>query len=581
MAYTKTYWYLKSGGWSAVAAWAATTGYLAGQWTRQTAPSTGQERCFVCVFAGTSGGSEPTWGITRGLKTTDNTVIWQECTGIPGPNGDVINTSNWTTVKNTAVSLGQVIKDNAATTYFICTTAGTASNGAEPTWNTTAGQTTADGTVTWTSIGAISGYLTPFQYSFARQQSPSGSGFMLAGETCYISNNHVETQSTGMTIANTNGTAPLPLIFLCVNDSVAPPATLATTGTVTTTGNSGLTISGYVYINGITYSCATGATQATLSLSGQGVILDTCSLILGASGAGNIGLSQNSNVTLLNGAMTFGNTGSNILLGTTLFGTGPFLFTIKGGSIAASGSVPTTLFINTTTAESGVYTVQDCDLSTLSGTLVNLSAFNASGIFYIHDCKINASVTPTAGAFLNPYQGLFLMANCDSGSTNYKHYYQTYGGKITQSTSIYNNSGASNGITNLSWQIISTANTTFTTPFATEVFDCQWNDSTGSGKTATIELTCASTLNNNDIWLEIEYSGTSGNPKGVLISSRMAWFGTPTVLTSSASSWTGALANTYKIAVSLTPQLKGPIKAIVYVAKPSLTVNINPMITIT
>src|SRR6185436_9576783 len=74
--------YVGSTKWTAVAAWAVTTAYTVGQLVRQNAvPSVGSERVFLCIQAGTSGGSEPTWNLTMGSITTDSTVVWKEVTG--------------------------------------------------------------------------------------------------------------------------------------------------------------------------------------------------------------------------------------------------------------------------------------------------------------------------------------------------------------------------------------------------------------------------------------------------------------------------------------------------------------------
>ena len=181
MALVDNAWYVNYGdgsttGYYAITKWATGTAIAAGALRRQnTTPSVGNERVFVCIVAGTTHATtEPTWTVTRGGKTTDNTVTWQECTGIAALNGDATNTPSWTIsatppggVKNTAVTLGRVIKRNNGASYQICTTAGTAGNGAEPAFSNTAGTTTADNTVTWTSLGVV-GNFTGWQAPHAR-----------------------------------------------------------------------------------------------------------------------------------------------------------------------------------------------------------------------------------------------------------------------------------------------------------------------------------------------------------------------------------------------------------------------------
>src|SRR5262245_65034520 len=138
MAYTETALYLDSVAYAAVTArpqnTAVTVGFIRKQFT---APASGSERVFICIVAGTTANvTDATWTLTKGSKTTDGTATWMECTALPALNGDSANTNAWAASKG-AIALGQIIKNVAATHYFICTTAGTGGTGSEPSWNTT------------------------------------------------------------------------------------------------------------------------------------------------------------------------------------------------------------------------------------------------------------------------------------------------------------------------------------------------------------------------------------------------------------------------------------------------------------
>ena len=74
--------YVSSALWSAVTAWAAGAVVTLGTIRRQLAtPTQGNERCWRCTTAGTTGGAEPSWTLTANSTTNDNGVVWTECTG--------------------------------------------------------------------------------------------------------------------------------------------------------------------------------------------------------------------------------------------------------------------------------------------------------------------------------------------------------------------------------------------------------------------------------------------------------------------------------------------------------------------
>ena len=86
------------------------------------------------------------------------------------------------------------------------------------------------------------------------------------GGTVYVSQAHAETQATVMTLTSP-GTAANLVKIICVSDATAPPTTLATTATVTTTGASPISFSGFGYCYGVTFNAGTGSTAANINFT--------------------------------------------------------------------------------------------------------------------------------------------------------------------------------------------------------------------------------------------------------------------------------------------------------------------------
>lgn len=579
--------YVGSDKWTAVAAWTALTLYTAGMMVRQlAAPTLGNERVFVCIVTGTTLASEPAWTVTKGAKTAEAAgPTWQECTGQPSVNGDATHTLAWTaSAKSNTVALGQIIKRDNGVSYQICSTAGTAGSGAEPSFSDTAGTTTADNTVTWTSLGVV-GNFAAFAAPHQRILNADASTWStVAGSTFYISNAHAETQASAMTLAGGQGTVLAQNKYVCVSNSVAPPTAVTTGATVSTTGVSGLTINLVGYYAGISFLSGSGSSTASTTISGtasatHALYFENCSFtlnttdnntnfLIGPSSSPNSILSRFNNCTFV-----FGNASQRFQLRNGIV-------EVVGGSFAATGTLPTVLITPLSGGSSLNCIIRDCDLSAITGTLYQQGG-NNSGFVIFENCKINSGVTIVSSTPTGPGSPAIKLHNCDSGTKNYRFFESVYMGTILQDTVTINNAGASDGTQAISWKIVtgssvSSINQPFQAPEIT-----MWQDTTGSSKTATIEIAGAGTLTNSDIWLELEYPGSSATPIGSVVSSRATdIIATPSNAPTSSASWSGSPAVKQYLQVTFTPQMKGPIKARVFVGKQNTTVYIDPMITV-
>ncbi len=597
MALVDNAWYVNFGngtstGYYAVPQFAAAHTYAAGDLIRQlTTPAVNSERVFVCIVAGLSV-AEPSWVITRGAKNTSTTPVFQECTGIAALNGDATNTPSWTIsatppggVKNTVVTLGQVIKRDNGASYQICSTGGTAGNGAEPAFSDTAGVTTADNTVTWTSLGVV-GNFTGGQAPHARLNPACASTWSQAGNYIYIHSAHAETQSTTISIAG-QGTVILPNIILCHNGAAYPPLTgnITTGASITSTSNVALSMTNVgAYVEGVAFTLNGGSAGAIFlgSNSASRHKYRNCSFTLGGSATASVSVGANAgavNPTTIewdNVTVVFGNIAQRI-------GARDCIFLWQNTATAISGTQPTNLFsAHDSAAGSGcLLTIQGVDLSFVGSgkNLVRADLSGSGGLYNFIDCKLNASVAiqnapASAGIRTN-------IIRCDSGATNYRVEAYDFAGTQTTELTIVRTSppGATDNTTPISWKIVTTANSSWLFPFKCIPISIWNNVSDGSTITVVVEGIWGggAVPNNDDIWLEVEYMGSSATPQGTFsINTKANYLATGTAQSSSTSTWGGS-TTPFKMTASIVPLLKGPLNIMIKVAKPSSTFYINPV----
>lgn len=596
-------WYVNSVGYTAVPVRPQNTAVAAGVLRRQfTAPTVGNERCFVCVVAGTTANvTDATWVLTRGAKTVDGTATWQECTGASAVNGDLTNTVNWTAAKAAGTpTLGAIIKRNSGASYQICTTAGTMA-ASEPAFSDTAGVTTADGTSVWTSLGPV-GNFAGGSAPFARLAAAFGTNWYIPGNTVYVGDNHAESQSTSISIlpAAPASAATVGKIICHNHSSSYPPASgdLMTGATITTTGTGAITFNpaGSIYVYGITLKAGVGSASGGtyINLQTQNfsnwVYWDNCSIQVASTGGSSALFNLGSSVPVVtsqifnNTTVSFGNVAqfiSNL--------SAQFTWQNTGLILAAGSSIPTALFSVSANAFFFNILLEALDLSQLTGSLcVNtISSVSVKGTMLVKDCKLNAALSFATPSLLDVnYQ----IVRSDSGATGYKSSRYSYEGTETTEATITRVGGAVDPTGQAqSRKIVTSANTQWLRPFKAEPYGI-WNDRTVTNVVVTVygTINAGAVPNNDDIWLELEYLGSALTPLGTIVNTTKAnVLAAAAAVASDGSSWngggSGAGWSPFKLTKTLSapqPGLPGYIHARVRAAKASATYYIDPVMVL-
>lgn len=518
-------WYLDSAQYANVAAWASLTSYPVGSLVRQlTTPAVNSERVFVQVTPTThvSGASEPTWTTTfQGNTPSDGTCSWYEATGRPEVNGDLSNALTWALqhALSTTVTAGQLIYDSVTASTQIVTTGGTIGSSA-PSFSATAGVTTADNTATWTSLGLASAFST-WKAPHARLANAFTTNWAKAGNTIFVGDDHAETQASAITITGP-GTPAAPCQVYCVDHTASVPpgvANLKTTAMFTgTTGN--ITLAGNTYFNGV--NVIQNATTSSLILVAHASVwnkFENSSLQLGPSAGsgsqivwGSSSGNQAIKIELVNTTLSFSNVGQSTVLNEARF-------SWKNTPSALIGTaVPTTLFSgsggNGALASEGL--VEGVDLGAAGSGKTLVGSVASAWRMLFKNCLTNPAVTVAAAPGGQGY-AITDVINSDSSGTTYQQLRFWYQGTLTPATAIVRTGGASDGVTPISWNISTTANSQWISPF--ESFPIPiWNTtlSTNRGVTAYGIWNSAGLPNNDQIWLDAEYQGSASSPLGSL-----------------------------------------------------------------
>lgn len=399
-----------------------------------------------------------------------------------------------------------------------------------------------------------------------------------AGDTIYVSQAHAETQASAMTVL-LPGTEASPNIVLCVDDGAEPPTALATTATISTTGNSNLLLRGYGYFYGLQFQCGSSTNGPLIYCVTSTTAVqryESCKFYIVGTGTGGrivLGNVATAFVFFENCTFQFSNTSQAFYSMATAH--------IRGG--ATAGSAITVLMYNSSSGHNTTFS--GVDLSSCASSLDICSAGEYRRLVILRDCKLPASWNGVVQATPWSHNHVALH-NCDSGDTQYRLARNNAFGALTTETTLVRTGGASDGTTPISWKVVTTANADDLTGifYSDEIH--AWNDSTGSSKTVTVEILhdSATNLTDAEVWLEVMSLNTSGYPLGTWTSDRKAdYLASAADQTDSSETWTTtgmSNPNTQKLSVSFTPQEKGVIVARVCVAKASKTLYVDPVLTV-
>lgn len=514
----------------------------------------GNQLAFVAVVAGTTGATEPQWsnGQGRGANIVDNTVTWIECTGLPALNGDLTNTLSWTSVRNTSPGRGAVIKDVAGTHIFIqSSVGGTCNNVAEPTWNVAAvGNTTTDGTVTWTYIGTSFGvWAAPLSTITQGTLWISNNG---SGHTLLVGDDHLEqyNNSTSTFGGAALTTLPARIISIDHTSSSRPPvaADLKAGATVQTIGGNTVSVNGqFVYYDGFTFDSGVGSSSG-LSPALTAWYLKNCTVKSSATGASGRFILDGSKMVFDNTSIYFGHTTMTVEFTSTSF-------IWKNSTILAAGSPVPTTFEFSVSSPAAVY-FEGCDFSGISGTLFPAGTATSQDVVHtLVDCRLHASVTiqTTPADRTGPATDV---VRCSSDTKTYIQRRYWHNATLSEEATVIRTSGATDLTTSLAWKIATNSNVVaYQFPF--EAFPvAEWNPTTGSNVVVTMfgVVNAAALPNNDELWMEVEYLGNASYPLGSYVdSSKTNVLDSASALTADGSSaWDSlvtARANTHAYSV--------------------------------
>lgn len=465
----------------------------------------------------------------------------------------------------TAYTLGQYRQPLTLQSYgneqvFKCTTAGT-SGGSEPSWSRSDGNTTTDGTVTWTAIGGreteqLAGNWTAPLRTLQGAQNFARNDGQGDDYEWFVSSDHVEhDQGNGVGLDNMNCN----VTSVSRTGTTLPPTDADYTpgATVQSSDNENLYVDAGFY-KGVTFIAGTGGTnRSSVQLSGNNprLALEDCKLVLNNTNSSAVIEFAAGTATLYmkNTTVKFSTTSQCCSISNAFFE-----WVDTPAAIDPTGATPTYLFNNLSGDITARYRFEGLDLTNVgTGLFDNGGGSNlGGGDIDIINCILDPTKTLWGGFGQNQIAMTNSLAysnvnviNSDSSATF--GFVKSNGiGSITAKGDITYAGSASDGTSQFSHTGIPSYRYSGVDSWG-GLLEGAWiskylkADTIGSPITISVEAIWFGPVapSTRDIWLEADVLATIGTTRSTRATSRKrSLFTQPgTDWPSSASNWTGAV----------------------------------------
>jgi hypothetical protein len=483
---------------------------------------------------------------------------------------------------STAYTAGQFVRAlaaPAATAQYVhrCTTAGTTA-GTEPAWNANNNGTTTSGTATFTNVTGQSAYGWSAAAGNTYTLGTAGNVRTAGGDRVFVSSDSTETiTGNNYSFTNSNNWSGLSIISVNRAGSVPPGAADVLAGaTVTLSNTGGLFFDTWtsIFYQGITFNMATSGWNLNSSANKASYFKD-CAIVMTQAASSRVTSGSPADIIWDNTTYRVGNATSTIGPQTNAFD----LTWINTPSAIQGATIPATLIAQFGAAGSR-YTFRGVDLSAITGTLVG-SPNGAGAKVLLDSCRIASGVTRMyTPAASHPGGDIVELVNCFDGTNVVNERYRSAGIVTTERTTTMSG-GATDGSGAFSFKLVSSSRAErLVEALDTFYFDIEYL-TTGASKTATVEIISSATLNDNDVFLTLEYLGTSGSTLAAYTSSKPTSLSS-TALPTSSVTWNSPPATPVKqyLQVTFTPLTAGRVRGRVHLGKASTTIWVNPQIAI-